>query len=360
MDDNKKMELQHPGNALAELLEEMGMTQRELSYRTGVTEKHISTVVKGNKDISTAFAKKLEYALSKPMNYWIDLQANYDNQKMNLEKNLGIDDEEKKVFKRLSDIIDYLEKTELIYAASNDTDKIVEVRKFMGVSNLKYISKIQYNAAYRAQVNNNVNVDPYVLYAWKRICESCANRIQLDAKLDIDKLKKRLYEIKNLMFSNLSDINKELTSIFKECGIAFMIVPHFKGAPVQGFISRLDNGKVMLCLTLRQKRADKFWFTLFHEIGHLINGDVDNSFVDFSSVKSDNEEQADLFAGNILLDSEAYRLFLMNGDYTLKSIKDFSKQQNVKPYIVIGRLQNDGELEWNEYSLEMVYYEWVA
>ena len=48
----------HPGETLAEILEDRDMSQKELAVRTGMTEKHISTVVKGQKRISVAFAKK--------------------------------------------------------------------------------------------------------------------------------------------------------------------------------------------------------------------------------------------------------------------------------------------------------------
>ena len=50
----------HPGETLKEVLEERNMTQLELSLRTGVSAKHISTVLSGEKNISVSFAKKLE------------------------------------------------------------------------------------------------------------------------------------------------------------------------------------------------------------------------------------------------------------------------------------------------------------
>lgn len=39
----------HPGETLAEVIEDREMTQRELAVRTGMTEKHISTVIHGQK-----------------------------------------------------------------------------------------------------------------------------------------------------------------------------------------------------------------------------------------------------------------------------------------------------------------------
>ena len=115
----------------------------------------------------------------------------------------------------------------------------------------------------------------------------------------------------------------------------------------------------MLCVTLRQKRADKFWFTLFHEIGHIVNGDADLKFVDFDSIKNEAEEKADLFASNALVDVDSYRSFWSKDDFSLSAIKRFASSQKVKPYIIIGRLQAEGELEWSDFPGEMVYYDWA-
>ena len=99
---------------------------------------------------------------------------------------------------------------------------------------------------------------------------------------------------------------------------------------------------------------------MFHEIGHILNGDVSLKFIDFDSVKNEAEEEADLFASNILLDKNAYKVFWEKSDFSLASIINFAETQEVKPYIVIGRLQMEGELDWSDYSGEMVYYEWVT
>lgn len=350
----------HPGKYLNEILEEKNMTQKELSVRTGVSEKHISTIIKGTKNISASFARRLEYALPKPMSYWMLLQTEYDNYILQREEKEGISFEEQKVLSVLKDIVKFLQEKGMIENVTDKTDIILALRKFMGVSRLTAIPEIKYNAAYRAQVSNNVNVDPYILYAWKRICERYVSDINISGNVNNDELRKRISDIKNLMFLGINQIETELTRILADCGIAFKIVPHFRGAPVQGFISKNSNDKMMLCLTLRQGRADKFWFTLFHEIGHILNGDGDLNFVDFDSVKSEAEEQADLFAKNALLDSNAYRKFWAKGDFSLPVIKKFAEEQHVKPYIVIGRLQKENELEWSEYSKEMVYYKWAS
>ena len=260
----------------------------------------------------------------------------------------------------MKDITAFLLQKGFIENVTEKPDLVLALRKFMGVTSLKAIPSISYNAAYRAQVSKNVNVNPYILYAWKRICEAYVSDINISATINLDLLQKKLTDIKNLMFRSIDCISKNLTAILAECGIAFKVVPHFRGAPVQGFISRRSDEKVMLCVTLRQKRADKFWFTLFHEIGHIINGDADLKFVDFDSAKNEAEEAADLFACDTLLDSDAYRVFWEEGDFSLQSIKKFAKKQCVKPFIIIGRLQTEGELDWAAFPSEMDYYEWVS
>ena len=70
----------HPGKTLNEILEDQGMSQKELALRTDVSEAHISSLINCQKDISVTFAKKLEYALGIDASFWINLQANYDKE----------------------------------------------------------------------------------------------------------------------------------------------------------------------------------------------------------------------------------------------------------------------------------------
>jgi len=349
----------HPGETLEEILKDREMSQKELAIRTTVTEKHISTLIKGNTPISVNFAKKLEYALGVDASFWINLQTNYDRELLEFEELNEISKEELAIIKPLKMIIEFLERLGMMSSQSNVANKILDLRKILCVSNLLAIPKMTYNAAYRAQIVSNVNIDEYVLFAWQRICEIMTLDIKTEDGLNIEKLKSKLPEIKQLMFANVNSIQKELTKIFAECGIAFTIVENFRGAPVQGFIKRTDQGKMILCMTIRKAYADIFWFSLFHEIGHIFNGDIKQKFIDFESVKGNMEEKADSFASNTLLNFTDYKEFVNNGDYSLESIQEFAKNQGVRSFIVIGRLQNDQQIDWNKYSREKTKYKWL-
>ena len=112
-------------------------------------------------------------------------------------------------------------------------------------------------------------------------------------------------------------------------------------------------------MTIRQNRADIFWFTLFHEIGHIINEDIKQRFIDFNSTQSDMEARADTFARDVLMNACDYKEFVMQRDFSLSAINAFAKEQGVRSYIVIGRLQSDEILSWDQYNEKIVYYKWA-
>ena len=78
----------HPGETIAEILEERGISQVELAARTGVSAAYISNVISGEKDISAGFAMGLEYALAVPKSFWLNLQANYDAKLLELTETI--------------------------------------------------------------------------------------------------------------------------------------------------------------------------------------------------------------------------------------------------------------------------------
>lgn len=351
--------MQHPGEKLQEKLNMCGMSRKELALRTGVTEKHICTIVNGDKGISTAFARKLGYVFENA-DYWIDIQMRFDSEQLRIQEENDISLEEIQLLKPLHDIMHYFLACGYIHNNCGDVSKVMQLREILQISNLTQIPKITYNAAYRIQLTTNVKVDPYVLFAWQRLCEKKTEDISVKNSLDKEKLRINITKIKKLMFGSISDGIQDIQNILAECGVAFQVVKNFRGAPVQGFIKEMSNNKLILCLTIRGKRADSFWFTLFHEIAHILNGDYKTRFVDFDSVRGKAEDLADQFAKDTLISPELYHEYILSNDCTSwRNIMTFAKIAAVEPFIVLGRLQNDGYLDWSDYSDKVVKYIWA-
>ena len=348
----------HPGETLKEVMEDRNMSQQELAYRTGVTPKHISTVLNGEKNITSSCAKKLEYAFNIEAEFWMNLQADYDNDLLEFDELHNISKEDVSIFKKLKDEISFIYKNEFIQKYDTLEEQILELRKYLNISELKSIPSLVSSGAFRAQTS--VNYDPYVLFAWQRICESLSEKIEtkeLSQAEQITRLIEICPKIKELSLLPQEQFIVKLQEYFSSCGIAFVIAPSFKGAPVQGYIKTAQDGKTTICMTFRQKRADIFWFTLFHEIAHFINGDSKQKFIDFESTENSRESKADTFAQNALIEKSAYQDFIRVHNFTLNSIRTFSKTQNILPAILIGRLQKENYLKWNEYTEQIVKYE---
>ena len=330
----------HPGETIKEVLEEKQMNQEELAIRTGFSPKHVSEVVNGKKGISPSFAKSLEYVFGIPASFWINLQGIYDKELLEYKEQVEIDENEVNIIKQLKDLIKYAEKLQIIKKTKNEISQIIELRNICNVTNLTYINKLCTSAvAFRKSKTIETNL--YVLYVWIRICELIAEKSKIENEYNEEKLKANISDIKKCMFLEVNEAIRELTRIFAECGIIFQVVKNFTGAPVQGFIKKNDN-RIILSMTIRGAFADIFWFTLFHEIGHLLNDDIGNSnFIDFANSKSDMEDLADKYARNTLINEDDFNNFINQQNLTESDIINFAKQQNVQPFIVVGRIQKE-------------------
>ena len=347
----------HPGETIYDVLEERGITQAELAARTGVTPAYISNVIAGKKDISAKFAFALEYALGVPKSFWLNLQANYDAELLEANEEQTITEEERSAREALNDIVKYLRKKGKLPSGEKKDESILSLRKVLQISNLANLKEFAQTGAFR-MANNSVN--SYVLGAWIRMCQISADNRNVETQFDKREVDKLISEVKAVMCSKDVDIQRDLREIMGRYGVDFSVVQNFKGAPVQGYISLKNDGTYQMALTLRGSYADIFWFSLFHELGHIVNGDIGRTakFIDDGSDEQ-KEHAADNFAANKLLDADAYQRFIENGNYGIEEIKGFACTQGVMPYVVIGRLQKEKHLDYRNFSEYKLRYKWA-
>ena len=95
----------HPGETIADVLEERGITQSELASSAGVSPAYVSNVIAGKKGISANFARGLEYAIGVPKSFWLNLQANYEAELLEANELQTITKEERIVREDLKEIV---------------------------------------------------------------------------------------------------------------------------------------------------------------------------------------------------------------------------------------------------------------
>lgn len=343
--------LVHPGETIAEAIEDRGINQKELAIRTGFSEKHISTILNGKKSISAKFAIALELALDIPSTFWNNLQANYD---LELESFNEINNITKAEIEIAHEIIKPAETiTGKKLNSINDSFGVWDLRKLLGVSNLTSLSRLN-TGFYRGQFN--VDTSENIMYVWQYLSEkSCEN--QTNDPLNIELLKEKLDDLKSIMFKDSSEHIELIRSILNSCGILFTVKKHVSKAPINGLTVQTKDNRVMIAMTIRKKYVDTFWFSLFHEIAHILYKDFLVSQNDAKKSR-EIEERANRFASNTLIDSNEYKKFILNNDYTDEAIIIFSKRIKVLPGIVAGRLMADKIIDWSQNSLR-VQYDWA-
>jgi len=360
------MSADHPGKTIDALLRANSMTRKELAARTTVSEKHISTLISGERNITHSFARKLGYVFDGyDAKRWMQLQNEYDSAELDKKERNSITDDEFDVLKHLDEVIRYFVRKGLLDQVASPVEMVIRLRTLLKISDLSLMYDISSNAAYRVQITSNMIIDHYVLFAWQSICEMETSDIPASPVLDIRLLKEKLVTIKSLMFGSISDGIQKLQGIMSACGIRFKVVRNFRGAPVQGFIKSISDEEtkmkeLILCLTIRGARADTFWFTLFHEIAHVINGDYKAKFVDFASENSEAEARADSFARDFLIPQKEYLSFIQeHQSIGWGDIEEFARKIEVQPFIVLGRLQKDQFLDWSDYASYVTKYKWL-
>ena len=68
----------HPGEFLAEILEELGVSQAAFARVVGVSPMRISHVIRGTRPVTAELALLFGRALDQSPQYWLNLQADYD------------------------------------------------------------------------------------------------------------------------------------------------------------------------------------------------------------------------------------------------------------------------------------------
>jgi HTH-type transcriptional regulator / antitoxin HigA len=154
----------------------------------------------------------------------------------------------------------------------------------------------------------------------------------------------------------------KLSNICADCGIAVVFVKPFAKVPVYGASCWLHPEKALVQLSLRGKTADILWFTIFHEIGHIIKHSKKEFFIeidDKSINKSPEELEADDYAAETLIPSAQLKEWLKKNDkLNAATISDFAKEQNIAPGILVGRLQHMNRIKYSDFNGLKFRYNW--
>lgn len=197
----------------------------------------------------------------------------------------------------------------------------------------------------RRSVKSNYSLLALVQYA--RVQARRINAVPFDS----NKVREQLQNIRALSLHCEMDFEKPLSELLKCCRAILVYLPALSGAFLNG-ASFFDNNinKVVIGITMRGKYVDKFWFSLFHEIGHVLDGHIYQR----NGISAQDEKEADRFVLEVLIPTEEIVSFYKEHDTSISAIQAFARRIGVSEGIVIGRMQHDGIIPQSQYN----QYKW--
>ena len=336
-----------PGATIKEQLLDRGLTQKEFAIRMDMSEKHISRLINGEVQLTPEMAIRLEMVLGIPANFWNRLEAAYREKLIKAkEENEMLQDQEivKKFPYAKMAKIGWVPKTR------SANEKVINLRKFFEIVKLELIYNTKLTKIAYRRLSDTEKSD-YSLLAWAQEAKIEARTIDT-SPIDVMHLINSVNEIRSMTTMMPEDFCPLLKCLLANCGIALIFLPHIGGSFLHG-ATFYDGNKIVMGLTVRGKDADRFWFSLFHEIGHIVYGHINN----LNGTIEVNEIEADEYAKNILIPSEDFNQFTNHNDFSKKSVLDFANKEDILPGIVVGRLQKEGFIKYDKLNDLKTRYE---
>jgi len=334
------------GATIREQLENRGMTQKEFAIRMGLSEKHISHLINGQVELTQDVALRLESVLGVPASFWNNLESIYREKltRVIVEQELESDAE-------LAAAFPYQKMAALgwVAPARKAEEKVLNLRCFFEVAKIYLLDGLRIpGIAYRKTGINETS--DYSLAAWAQKARIEARQYKT-APINISKLEQEIPRIREMTVENPNAFCNEITTLLNGCGIALVFLPHIGGSFLHG-ASFYDGNRIVMGLTVRGRDADKFWFSLFHEICHIMRGHISAS-----QTNKEQEDEADAFARDVLIPLEQYQIFIRANCFSKDCIVAFAHKIGIAPGIVLGRLQKENLVPYNRFNELKVKYQ---
>jgi HTH-type transcriptional regulator / antitoxin HigA len=341
-----------PGQVITKELEARGWTQRDLAAIMGRPYQAINEIINGTKQITPDTSRELAKAFGTSIEFWMNLEANF-------RLFLAAEEHKEKEIERRSRIYSIAPVSEMVkrnwIQGSDNTDELEsEVCAFLEIETPFETPKVF--AQYR--ISENRSPSDTSKATWVKRVEQLA-RLQHVKDYQPDHLRENIPQILALTLN--AEQTSKLPPTLQDLGVHFIIVPHLPYSFLDGAALYIEERPV-IAVTLRYDRIDWFWFTVLHELAHIVSGhpaQLDSLFVEnemeeaginyYIGRQKAAEREANEMARNWLLDPVAFSQFIaVTQPYFSKSkIEAFSAEQKRHPGIVLGQLQYRKVVEYN-------------
>jgi len=187
--------------------------------------------------------------------------------------------------------------------------------------------------------------DRHALMAWTARVTELARQAKPRGRYEVGCLTREV--LRGLVhLSTLDDGPRKAREYLSQYGITLVIVEHLAQTRLDGAVFFMSPDRPVIALTLRHDRIDNFWFTLFHEIGHLVRdfGDGAQGFfddLDSTGANDPREAGADAFASDMLIPPTEWEASPLRDAPNPGYVRHLAAKLAIHPAIVAGRVRRE-------------------
>lgn len=342
-----------PGEILQEELDERGWTQTDLAEILDRPIQAINEIITGKKAITPETALAFAQAFGNSPEYWLNLESAYRLDLLHNEMNNGGEIARRARMYTIAPVKELIKRKWIDVDDPDDLNKLEhELCRFFEIPSLDAEPSMPFAARKTKHAEPHTPSQIAWAYRVKHIAEKL--RVSNFSQQGIEVLSQRLPKL-----SRNEEKTRNLPKILGDVGVRFVIVEPLPNTQIDGATLWLDGKSPVIAVSLRYDRVDCFWFTLMHEIAHIVLGHArDVAWLDKSLVgkdaepavsKSGPEQKADRTAGDWLLPRRQLEDFINQKRpyFSRSSVLAFANQVGIHPAIVVGRLQHRGEIPWS-------------
>lgn len=298
-----------PGTLLRAEIDARGMTQADLAARAKLTEKHVSQVVTGTVSLTPDVALAFERSLGVPARTLLLAEARYQSERSRRDAVKALAKHE--LWARQFPLAE-LEKNGVLRGAEHGGELVDRLLRFFGVADPQAFEKVSLAGISGFRRAQHLRVDEYATATWLRLGEQQTSGHELPA-YDADRLRRSLPELRRLSKGRDDDAFTEARRILAECGIALAFVEGIKESRACGATRWVTPTRPLIVLSDRYGHRDTLWFSLMHEVGHVLRHPRRRTFVNLADGGDDFdglEDEAYAFAADVLV-PDRYRQRLL-------------------------------------------------
>jgi HTH-type transcriptional regulator/antitoxin HigA len=327
-----------PGDTISELLAFKDLGLADFARVLQISRDKANALISGQGVITASLARLLEQHVGGSVTFWLSRESQYRQDISRIQRETESDSEWLREFP-----ISEMRKFGWISPSNtNITDELLHFFDVIDVPawRVKYRDIVE-SVAFRTSPSFESELG--AIAAWIRQGERQSETIHC-GRWTPARFKRALFDIRQLTRKkNPASFIPELQTICAACGVAVVVLRSPTGCRASGATFFLSPEKAMILLSFRYLSDDHFWFTFFHEAGHLLLHERTTLFVEGAEIPSDDDEEreANQFAADVLIPRE-FRDAMLRLPVNGIAVIQFAREIGVSPGIVVGQLQHHG------------------